>query len=73
MRCITTYFNIPVCMRCALDGRDERNILKKLIIFPRFLATERKKAKSYEKETTISMDDLLLVNKITTPRIVYQV
>ena len=34
-----TYFSIPLCIRRALDGRDDKKSLRNVTIFPRFLAT----------------------------------
>ena len=37
-----TYFKIPLCKSRALEGREDRNSLRKVTIFPRFLATKMK-------------------------------
>lgn len=37
-----THFRMPLCNNRALEGRDDKNNLKKLTIFPRFLATGRR-------------------------------
>lgn len=37
-----THLRMPVCNNRALEGREDKNNLKKLTIFPRFLATGRR-------------------------------